>query len=123
MDEQQIQENLKQNVEQPEQREVQPSGGNANFGVDIETYKLMDHFDIPPQDRNNQSVLEMMQYVMNQARTQTQGDLLDSINFIRSLESRLGLHFKGQRLENLYKYLRLDEEARRIEAEKLNYVG
>lgn len=127
MDEQQIAQNLKQNTDEgtdPGPRVDGPSAGRVDEGITLDTYKMMDHFEISPGDRHNQSVIDQLNFVMEFARANTpEGDLLDSLNFVRELESRLGLNFKGDKLFHLYNWVRLDQEARRIEAEKLNHVA
>jgi hypothetical protein len=125
--EEQITQQLRQNIpvdpQVAAQEPTEVSQGTPNIGVELETYKLLDHFEIPIQDRNNQTILEQLQYVIRMAKNATGGDLLDAITYIREAESKLGLRFKGDRLYHLYHWMRLDGESRAIEVEKLNHVG
>lgn len=128
MNEEQIAEQQRQNIEADSQAEGPsvdaPAQDPVEFGLTLNTYRAMDHFEISPGDRNNQSIIDQINFVLRYASEQTQnGDLLDAMNYIRQMESRLGLRFKGNRLNNLYHWIRLDQEARRIEAEKLNHVA
>jgi hypothetical protein len=84
----------------------------------------MDHFGLDAKDRQNQQVLDQIDFVLTYAKNNTEsGDLLDALTFLRDIESRLGLGFKGNKLFHLYNWVRLDQEARRIQVEKMNHVA
>lgn len=80
--------------------------------------KLMEFFNVPQELRTDQSLLERLNYLHQWAATDIKSeDSIDIMTRLRSLEGQLGLAFRENKLEAMYRWVKLDQERRRVEKE------
>lgn len=80
-------------------------------------YRMLDFFDVPQVDRDDLKVQGQLNLIYEWGREQAgNDDQLAAMEKIRELENRLGLQYRNdEKLSSLYRWIRLDNERRRIE--------
>lgn len=86
---------------------------------DVAALKLLDFFQIDGMERKDRETLDKLNKIYDWAQQQAgTDDSVDVMTVIRELEGRLGLTFrKADKLEAIYRHMKLDAERRRIEKE------
>lgn len=101
-------------------KEAEPTVSKPNeYPNDLAASKLMDFFDISRENQRNRIVLDKLNYIYAWGSKEANSeDSVDVMTKIRELEGRLGLTFKiGEKLESIYRYVKLDSQRRSIEKE------
>lgn len=101
-------------------KQAEPSVAKPNsYPNDLAAMKLLDFFEVPRVQRADRSVLDQLNFIYEWgSEAANSEDSVDIMTKIRDLESRLGLIFrKADKLESIYRWVRLDKERRRVEKE------
>lgn len=78
--------------------------------------RLMDYFSVPGEMQKDPTTLEKLQYIFSWASTATGSEEpSDVIMHIRQMEAMLGTTYREDKLEAIWRWLKLDEERRRID--------
>lgn len=115
---------LVQKVEQIEAKQDQPSEiGTATPAVDSFKYdadfaKLTNYFKVDPNESNWYQ--DKLQTIQKWAQEKAQSkDMLDVLLELKALERELGTHSDlEKRVNNVYRWVRLDQDEKRIQKEK-----
>jgi hypothetical protein len=95
-----------------------------NYDNDIAALRLLDYFEIPVAQRKDREILDKLNYIYSWASEKVKSDdSVDIMTHIRDLEGRLGIMFKENKLDSLYRWIKLDTERRRIEKELQLWQG
>jgi hypothetical protein len=95
-----------------------------NYDNDIAALRLLDYFEIPVAQRKDREILDKLNYIYSWASEKVKSDdSVDIMTHIRDLEGRLGIMFKENKLDSLYRWIKLDTERRRIEKEQQLWQG
>lgn len=89
-------------------------------GIDtLNSLRLTDFFAIPQEDILLQDMQDKLGFIYNWAAGETgSDDSIDVLTKLRELEGHLGLTFRtGDKLEGIYRWIKLDGQRRRIEKE------
>lgn len=85
---------------------------------DVAALKLLDFFQVDGMERKDREILDKLNKIYDWASQKAGEDSVDVMLHLRQLEGQLGLTFrKGDKLEAIYRYMKLDAERRRIEKE------
>jgi hypothetical protein len=80
--------------------------------------RLIDYFEIPREERGDRQLLEKLDYLFRWGSAEAgSDDAVDVMNALRQLEQRLGLIYRDDKIESLYRYIVLDSERRHVEKE------
>jgi len=90
----------------------------TNYDTDVAALRLMDYFEVPMSDRKDRGTLDKLNYIYDWASTKNKSDdSVDVMSYIRDLEHRLGISLKENKIDSLYRWIKLDSERQRIDKE------
>jgi len=91
----------------------------ANYDNDVAALRLMDQYEVPMDQRKDRELLDRLNYIYAWAAEKVKSDdSVDVMTHLRDLETRLGLQFRENKIDALYRWIKLDNERRRIEKEQ-----
>lgn len=89
----------------------------------LTTYKLYDHFKVAPEHRDGNTAAKLG-FMWNWAQKQAgSDDYFETAAVLRRLESSLGLQFKEDKLERIYRYIRLQQTQQAIDQEMTDIIS
>lgn len=99
----------------PAETLVKPS----DYDNDVAALRLLDVFEVPMTQRRDRELLDKLNYIYAWAAEKNKSDdSVDVMTYLRDLEGRLGTSLRGDRIDSLYRWIKLDNERRRIEKEQ-----
>lgn len=96
-----------------------PYEGGVSYLDDISYHRMADFLGISPNDRRDSYLAERISLLTDWAKIESKSkDILDQKIVIKGLIRNLGYQYQGRQLIlNLYKWIRLDIDKKRIEKE------
>lgn len=102
-------------LKSPSETLVKPT----DYDNDVAALRLLDVFEVPMDQRRDRELLDKLNYIYAWAAEKNKSDdSVDVMTYLRDLEGRLGTSLRGDRIDSLYRWIKLDNERRRIEKEQ-----
>lgn len=127
--EHQIAERLKQSIPKPQIESSTPAEpviqeeaatpALPGTSAELATFKLLGYFGLPQEAYSDRSSIEKLSAIHNLAGNLAEStDVVDVMTYIKRLEGQLGLTYRtDDRLESVYRWLKLNKEKQTIEKE------
>lgn len=106
-------------VQEPTKTPAETLVKPVDYSNDVAALRLMDQYEVPMNQRKDRELLDRLNYIYAWAAEKVKSDdSVDVMTHLRDLETRLGVQFRENKIDALYRWIKLDNERRRIEKEQ-----